>query len=173
MKGFYIASAVSICIFLASCGPPPTAKVNSIFDSGIIIPSPQAMTVVTDLSKIFGQKFETSFNNKYREFAEQSSKPVEFMKFIEFIRSSYNRPDANDLFPNHLFVFISTRGTHTDGYYLTSMNFLMEVKYLGKEPFLIKDIFLSAGRPYIDTDMQRGAELARAIVEELKKRNIL
>jgi hypothetical protein len=172
MKLFYIASAVSMCIFLCSCGSPPKAEVTSVIDSGTTA-SPQAMTVVSDLGKNFGQKFRAAFDDKFRELAGQSGRPVEFMRFIEFIRSPYNKPDANVLFPDHLFVFVSTRGTSSDGYNVTSVDYMLEVKFLSREPFLVQKIHLNTGRPYIDTDQQRGAELARAIAEELKKRKIL
>ncbi len=172
MKPFYIASALSMCAFLSSCGNPPKAEITCLVDSGTTSAT-QTMTVVSDFGKNFGQKFKTSFENRFRELAGQSGRPVEFMQYIEFIKSPYNRPDANVLFSDWLFVFVSTRGTNTDGYYLTSMNFLMEVKYLGKEPFLVQKILLSAGRPYIDTDETRGAELARVVAEELKKRKIM
>jgi hypothetical protein len=172
MKAFFIAAAAFMSLFLSACGGPPKTEVTGVVDLGTSEPW-ERMMIVSDLSKKAGQKIQTAFNGKFLEMANPGIKPVEFISYIDFIKSPYNKPDVNDSFSKCLFVFITTRGTNTYQYFVSSFDYLLEVKYLGYEPFLVQKIKLNMGDPYFTNDQQRGAELARAIAEELKKRKIL
>jgi hypothetical protein len=172
VKKLLVVAFLCSLTLLSSCAGPPKAAVTNIRDLEVT-PLPEEIIVVSDVGKGLGPKFGTAFKGKFQEFARPASKPLDIMTYMEFIRSPYNKPDVSNSFSSQLFVFVSTRSTNTDQYFVTSIEYLLEVKYLNKNPFLSQKIHLDTGNPYLNTDEERGAELARVIVEELKKRKIL
>ncbi len=171
MKKLFIVIMLCSLAFLSSCASPK-ATVTSITDMKESISS-EGIIVVSDVGKHLGPKFRMAFEGKLMELAGPHSKLLGIMPYMGFIRSPYNKPDVNDSFSNRLFVFVSTRGSSTYQYSVTSIDYLMEVKYLKKEPFLVQKIHLGTGTTYLSSDQQRGDELARAVFEELKNRKIL
>jgi hypothetical protein len=162
-----------VCTLVSSCIVQPNAEITCLVDSRITVSS-EAITVVTNLEKKYNKEFQTAFYSNFQELAG-TSKPIEFMQYIEFIRSDYNKPDVNDAFPNRLFVFITVGNFNAEGG-LSKMgyNILLEVKHLNQNPFLVQNVFFDAGRPYsMDLDKRGGEELARVIVEELKNRKLI
>ena len=169
LKAIIIMFILCLVTMLSSCVVAPNAKVTRIFVDRETTSTPELITVISNLEKEYGQDFEMAFEGKFREIS--GAKPVEFIPYIKYVNSSYNKISERDSFSNRLFVFITKRNVSKEGF---GYDLTLEVKYLNKAPFLVQTIFFDSGRPYSgDLNKRRGNVLASIIVAELKTRNIL
>ncbi len=172
MKKYFAVFFLLICSLLSSCTKPPAAMVRNVLDLEKKI-YPDKIVIITDAGKRYGENFRNTFVDKLVELTQRCHKKVAIMTYGEFVRSPYNNPELRSSFPDSLFVFIQIHSSKSDKWGVFNVKYLMKVKHLDQEPFLVQEISLGAGSWLNDSVQRRGIELANAVFEELDKRNIL
>jgi len=167
----YVAALFLIgCIFLSSCAAPAKVEVKNVLDLKKEIDA-NNIVIVTDAAKRFyGDKFPKAFTGRLLEQTQFSNKKICLLTYIEFVRSEYNRPKRKNDFSNYVFVFIRSYGSDNTGPYgITKyINYVMEVKFLDQEPFLLQQLALYPG----SGEKETGNELANTVFRELNQRNL-
>ncbi len=172
MEKYFAVFFLVMCGMVSSCADPPVATVRNVLDleQGIY---PDKVVIVSDAGKIYGEIFGNAFVDKLVELTENCNKEVTIMKYIEYVRSPYNNPELRSSFADSVFVFIEVRGGSSGQWGVYKAKYLMKVKHLDQDPFLVQDISLFVGDLLVDSHAGRSEELANTVFEELSKRNIL
>ena len=172
MKKYFAIFFLLICSLLNSCAEPPAAMIRNVLDIEKEV-YPDKVVAVTDAGKRYGEDFRNTFIDKLVELTQHSHKTVAIMTYVEFVRSPYNNPELRSSCSDSLFVFIRVHSSKSGEWGVYNVKYLMEVKHLNQEPFLVQEISLGVGAWLVDSVQLRGNKLANTVFEELDKRNIL
>ncbi len=172
MEKYFAIFFLLMCGLLSSCSDPPVATVRNVLDLEKEI-YPDKVVIISDAGKIYGEIFGNTFVDKLVELTQDCHKEVTIMTYVEYVRSPYNNPELRSSFPDSLFVFIEVHGGSSGRWGVYKAKYLMKVKHLDQDPFLVQDISLFVGDWLVDSPGGRSDELANTVFEELNERNIL